>query len=157
MSRLGALIMNRRQLGSKRRSLSEINIVPYIDVMLVLLVIFMITTPLLTQGVDVHLPKAKAKAIQTEDQIPLIISIDKSGQYYLNVSNTPTTPMSAENIATRVAAELKMAQEAHHKKSVYVKGDEGVDYGKVVSVMALLQGVGANDIGLMTDSVNKNG
>jgi len=149
--------MNRRQGKKQRRNLADINVVPYIDVMLVLLVIFMITTPLLTQGVDVHLPQAATKTIQTEDQIPIIVTVDRKGNYYLNISATPTVPMTPDQIAVRVAAELQLAKQQNKQKQVYVKGDTDVDYGKVVTAMALLQQAGAGDIGLMTQPINQNG
>jgi len=126
-------------------------------VMLVLLVIFMITTPLLTQGVDVHLPQAAANAIQTEEQIPLIITVDRKGNYYLNISATPAVPMTPDQIAVRVAAELQLAHQQGKQKQVYVKGDTDVDYGKVVTAMALLQQAGASDIGLMTQPITQHG
>lgn len=149
--------MNRREGRKQRRSLADINVVPYIDVMLVLLVIFMITTPLLTQGVDVHLPQAATKIIKTEDQIPLIITVDRKGNYYLNISATPSAPMTPEQIAVSVAAQLQLAKQQGKQKQVYVKGDTDVDYGKVVTAMALLQQAGAGDIGLMTQPINQNG
>jgi biopolymer transport protein TolR len=139
-----------------RRSLSEINVVPYIDVMLVLLVIFMITTPLLTQGVDVKLPEAKTKAIQSNNETPLIITVDKKGLYYLNTSATPSVPMTPQQLSIKVAASLQLAESAHKSKDVYVKGDEGVDYGKVITVMALLQEAGATNIGLMTQPIHEH-
>lgn len=149
--------MNRRSGRRQRRSLAEINVVPYIDVMLVLLVIFMITTPLLTQGVDVHLPQAATKVIQTQDQIPLIITVDRKGNYYLNISETPSMPMTPDQIAVSVAAQLQLAKQQGKQKQVYVKGDTDVDYGKVVTAMALLQQAGAGDIGLMTQPINQHG
>lgn len=142
-----------RGLGrrGKKRALADINVVPYIDVMLVLLIIFMITAPLLTQGVNVHMPEAKAKVIDAPEQKPMIISVDEQGNYYLNISSTPTVPMSPKQLAVRVAAELQVAQKQGKKEAVYVKGDEHVDYGKVVGAMVMLQQAGVADIGLVTE------
>lgn len=134
----------------RRRPIAEINVVPYIDVMLVLLVIFMITTPLLTQGVKIDLPQAQAQSIDPEEQEPLIISVDQQGQYYLNVADDPKQPMPAEALATRVAAEIQIAQQAGKKRTVLVKGDNHANYGQVVQAMVLLQRAGAGSVGLMT-------
>lgn len=134
---------NRKKLNS------EMNVVPYVDVMLVLLVIFMTTAPLLLQGVEIDLPQAKAKAIQQKSEPPLVVSIDKNGAYYLNIAEEPKTPMEPQSIAIRIAAELTKSP----KRSVLVKGDKSVDYGKVVSAMALLQNAGADNVGLMTEDI----
>lgn len=134
----------------KHRPMAEINVVPYIDVMLVLLVIFMITAPLLTQGVDVNMPQAKAKVLDNQSQQPLIVTVDKQGKLYLNVSATPNLPMTPDQIAVRVAAELQMAQQSGKQPSILVKGDQDANYGNVVTAMAILQQAGATNIGLMT-------
>lgn len=134
----------------KRRPLAEINVVPYIDVMLVLLVIFMITTPLLMQGVNVKLPETKAQALPPKKDTPMVVSIDQQGKYYLNVSEHPRQALSAQALMTQVAARLAIAKEKHEIKPIYVKGDRDVDYGKVVHAMVLLQKAGAKDVGLVT-------
>ncbi len=135
----------------KRKGLlAEINVVPYIDVMLVLLVIFMITAPLLTQGVNVNLPKASAKPLTSKQSMPIIISVDASGRYFLNVSNHPKQPIAEEALMTQVAARLQIAKSKHAMLRVYVKGDRYVSYGKVVQAMVLLQKAGANQVGLIT-------
>ncbi|MBP9726778.1 MAG: protein TolR [Gammaproteobacteria bacterium] len=139
----------------KKRPMSEINVVPYIDVMLVLLVIFMITTPLLTQGVKVNLPKAKANAIAEKHQEPIIVSVDKEGLYYLNVADKPSQPMTARALTNLVSANLSLAKEAGTSRQVFVRGDSAVDYGKVVVAMTLLQQAGAENIGLITESPAK--
>jgi biopolymer transport protein TolR len=139
----------------KKRPMSEINVVPYIDVMLVLLVIFMITTPLLTQGVEVNLPKAKANAIAEKHQEPIIVSVDKQGQYYLNIADKPNQPMTARALMNLIAANLTLAKEAGVPRQVFVRGDSAVDYGKVVVAMTLLQQAGAENIGLITESPAK--
>ncbi len=134
----------------RKRPIAEINVVPYIDVMLVLLVIFMITAPLLNQGVTVELPKAEAKVLHTKDHDPIIVSIDEQGLLYLNLGSTPSTPLNPDSLQTRVAAELRLAKEAGYKQNVLVKGDLHVNYGQVVSTMVLLQKAGAPTLGLMT-------
>lgn len=139
----------------KRRPLAEINVVPYIDVMLVLLVIFMITTPLLMQGVNVQLPQTKAKALALKKDIPMVISIDRQGKYYLNISKHPTHALNAQALMTQVAARLAIAKEKHEEKPIYVKGDRNVDYGKVVQAMVLLQKAGAKDVGLVTQPLQR--
>ena len=139
---------NRR--ASRRKPMSEINVVPYIDVMLVLLVIFMITAPLLTQGVNVNLPRAKARALTQQDKTPIVVSVDGQGHYFLNVSSHPTKPINSQQLMTQIAARLQLAKQQHIKMPVYVKGDKAVDYGHVVHAMVLLQQAGANDVGLIT-------
>lgn len=134
----------------KRRVMAEMNVVPYIDVMLVLLVIFMITAPLLTQGVTVDLPKADAKALdpsESEGQEPLVVSVDAAGQFFLNVGDEPDQPVSPQILMARAAAVLRLKPNT----PVMVKGDRGVNYGRVVSAMALLQKAGAPKVGLITD------
>lgn len=134
----------------RRRPLAEINVVPYIDVMLVLLVIFMITAPLLSQGVNVDLPKAAAKTL-AKDKEPIIISVDEQGRYFLNIATNPQVPLEAAALADRVAQELHNQNNA--KRPVMVKGDRRVDYGKVVQVMVLLQQAGAESVGLITEPI----
>lgn len=140
----------------RERPIAEINVVPYIDVMLVLLVIFMITAPMLTQGVTVDLPKAASHSLPTADKEPIIVSVNQQGTYFLNVSSTPAEPIEAQALVVRVAAELELAKQSGQKINVLVKGDQGVVYGKVVQAMALLKQAGAEQVGLMTDSQNDN-
>lgn len=135
---------------TRRKTLSEINIVPYIDVMLVLLVIFMITTPLLSQGVKVNLPQAKAKALSPEQNIPLIVSVDAKGRFYLNKASNPEAPLTSKQLVVRIAAELSLAKEKGQHPAVLVKGDKDAEYGQVVGAMVLLQHAGVNEVGLMT-------
>jgi biopolymer transport protein TolR len=141
-------------LERKRRSrklVAEINVVPYIDVMLVLLVIFMITAPMLTQGIQVNLPKTQAKAIDPSSQMPIVLSIRSDGRYFLNVSSKPTDPMAAQAVQARVMALLALSKQQHEKApGVYVKADRSVNYGTVASAMALLQRAGADTVGLIT-------
>lgn len=134
----------------RRRPLAEINVVPYIDVMLVLLVIFMITAPLLSQGVNVDLPKVAAKTL-AKDKEPIIVSVDEQGRYFLNIASNPQAPLDAAELASRVTQELNNQDNA--KRPVMVKGDRRVDYGKVVQVMVLLQQAGADSVGLITEPI----
>ena len=130
----------------RRRPVSEINVVPYIDVMLVLLIIFMVTAPLVTQGVKVDLPKAQAQPLDEESKPPLVASVNAQGQYFLNVGDSQKEPMSAVDLATLVAAHLQVEPET----PVVVKGDGAVAYSQVVQLMVLLQRAGAPSVGLMT-------
>jgi biopolymer transport protein TolR len=130
----------------RRRPVSEINVVPYIDVMLVLLIIFMVTAPFVTQGVKVDLPKAQAQALDEESKPPLIASVDAAGQYFLNVGDSQNDPMSAVDLATLVAAHLQLEP----LTPVVVKGDGAVPYSEVVQLMVLLQLAGVPSVGLMT-------
>ncbi len=131
---------------NKRKVMSEINVVPYIDVMLVLLVIFMITAPLLSQGVNVELPQAAAKPLPAPDKEPVVISIDGIGNYFVNYGDSQDKPIPLATLVNRVAA-LRRYQP---KIPIYVKGDRKVDYGRVVELMALLQGSGVEGVGLVT-------
>ncbi len=136
------------RVRNRNKPLAQINVVPFIDVMLVMLVVFMITAPLLNQGVEVDLPQASAEPINSEDQEPLVVSVDASGNYYLNVGEKPESPVDEDTLLTRVAAVLKYAP----KKPVMVRGDQAVNYGKVVHAMTVLQAAGAPSVGLMTES-----
>jgi biopolymer transport protein TolR len=128
--------------------MGEINVVPYIDVMLVLLVIFMITAPMLSQGVKVDLPQADSKPIPQDDSEPLVVSVDAAGDYYLSLATDPKAPLGSEALLEQLAQAL----EQQPGKPVYVKGDRHVAYGKVVELMALIQGAGVPSVGLMTES-----
>ncbi|MCH8502209.1 MAG: protein TolR [Aliidiomarina sp.] len=130
----------------RRKAMSEINVVPYIDVMLVLLIIFMVTAPLITQGVDVDLPQADAQPLPEDSRQPLVASVDREGNYYLNLGDNQDQPMSAVDVATLVAAHLRMDPET----PVVVRGDGNVAYAQVVQLMVLLQRAGAPKVGLMT-------
>lgn len=130
----------------RKRLVSDINVVPYIDVMLVLLVIFMITAPLLAQGVKVDLPEISSKALDPKSKEPVIVSIDKAGRYYANIATDPNRPLNASDLINQVSAYLKKNQGS----PVLLNGDQGVPYGKVVQAMTLLQHAGADSVGLMT-------
>jgi len=130
-----------------KRLMAEINVVPYIDVMLVLLIIFMITAPLLTQGIKVDLPKAGAEPMPSEDQKPLILSVDKAGRFYLNIGKDEESAIDDDAVAERVSAVLRREP----KTPVLVKADRTVPYGRVVEGMVLLQQSGAEKVGFITD------
>jgi biopolymer transport protein TolR len=132
----------------RKRPMADINVVPYIDVMLVMLVIFMITAPLLTQGVQVELPEAAAEPMDEPDKEPLVVAVDAAGNLYLNVGETPEEPLDRETLAQNVAAVLRRQP----RKSVLVRGDHAVDYGTVVSAMVLLQQAGVPSVGLVTET-----
>jgi biopolymer transport protein TolR len=136
------------QPGS-RKPMSEINVVPFIDVMLVLLVIFMITAPLLTQGVKVDLPKTQAKAMSDQQKEPLIVTVDATGNYYLNLADKPNQPITARALSNLVASQLS-GKDVENKRAVLVRGDKNANYGKVLEAMALLQEAGAKSVGLIT-------
>ena len=135
----------------KRKLMSEINVVPYIDVMLVLLVIFMVTAPLLTQGIEVDLPKANAAPIQdAQDQDPLVLSVDAEGNLYLNAGDDEDKPTSGEEIKRRVGIVLG----EQPMTPVLVKADRAVPYGNVVGAMVVLQQAGAQSNGFFTDPLD---
>lgn len=131
----------------RRKPMGEINVVPYIDVMLVLLIIFMITAPMLTQGVQVDLPTAQANQIEAteENSEPLVVSIDAQGLFYISVGKEEE-PIELAEIEPKVAVVLERSPNT----PVLVRGDNAVDYGRVVSLMALLQQAGAESVGLIT-------
>ena len=131
-----------------RRAVAEINVVPYIDVMLVLLVIFMATAPLLMQGVEVDLPKADSSPVSDSDAEPLIVSIDAQSRLYLNLGASDDQALSMETVKQRVATVLKRNPE----KAVLVWGDAAVPYGDVVVLMSELQEAGAPSVGLVTEA-----
>jgi len=136
---------NKRQ---RRKPMAEINVVPYIDVMLVLLIIFMITAPMLTQGVKVDLPEAAANAVVPPDDNsePLVVSVDADGYFYVSIGDKQDQPIDANELQIKVAAVLRRSP----KTPVMVKGDNAANYGQVVTVMALLQLAGAPSVGLIT-------
>ena len=127
--------------------MSEINVVPYIDVMLVLLVIFMVTAPLITQGVKVELPQADAEVIAGETTDPVVVTVDQFGDFYLDLGEDKTQAVDEDTLITRVAAVLKYKP----KTPIMVRGDRNVDYGRVVEAMVLIQAAGAPGVGLITE------
>ena len=138
---------------NKRRPMAEINVVPYIDVMLVLLVIFMITAPLITAGVNVDLPTANAEPMSTNDEPPLVASIDKDGNYYLSVGDSRDQSLTEDELIALVQEQQKQ----NSKLQLVVNGDRTVPYGRVVRLMVLLQQhAGIESVGLMTEPLEDN-
>lgn len=127
--------------------MGEINVVPYIDVMLVLLIIFMITAPLIQQGVEIELPQANANPVEQENQQPIVVSVDKQGQFYIDVGENQDQPVAVEQLQIRVAAVLRNKPDT----PVMIRGDKDVAFGDVVSAMASLQAAGTPNIGILTD------
>ncbi len=138
--------MSRR--SKRRKPIAEINVVPYIDVTLVLLIIFMITAPLVQTGVEVDLPQADTAPVDQENEPPVIVSVDKQGHFYIDIGEQVDEPVSAEVLLYRVAAVLRNKP----KTQVYIRGDHAVAYGQVVTVMAALKNAGVPSVGLMTSS-----
>ena len=129
-----------------RRLMGEINVVPYIDVMLVLLVIFMVTAPMLSQGIKVDLPKAAAEPIDSESLDPLVLSIERDGRMYLNLGN-PQAELTSDRVLEVASAALRREP----RRPVLVKADTAVAYGRVVEGMVLLQQAGAEKVGFVTE------
>ncbi|HUN26619.1 MAG TPA: protein TolR [Steroidobacteraceae bacterium] len=136
------------QLTRGRRLMGEINVVPYIDVMLVLLIIFMVTAPMLTQGVKVELPRAGAEALP-ENSHPLVLSIDEQGRLYLNVGGSPHEAIDETTLEVRTAAALRRDPAL----SVLLKADYRISYGRVMSAMVILQRAGARRVGFVSESL----
>ena len=135
----------------KRKLMGEINVVPYIDVMLVLLVIFMVTAPLLTQGIEVELPQANAEPIETpQDHDPLVLSVDAEGNLYINAGDNEDQPQTGAEIVRRIGIVLGEKPET----PMFVKADRAVPYGNVVGAMVLLQQGGAEEVGFVTDPLD---
>ncbi|MCK9469466.1 MAG: protein TolR [Porticoccaceae bacterium] len=132
---------------SKRKLVAEINVVPYIDVMLVLLIVFMITAPLLMQGVKVDLPQAPSVPLEETDKEPLIVSVKADGTYYIDLGNGQNEPEELANIQDKVSKVLAVQPET----PVLVWGDTNVGYGVVVELMTVLQNAGAPNVGLVTE------
>jgi len=141
--------MAEKKITIRRKPMSEINVVPYIDVMLVLLVVFMITAPMMTAGVKVDLPDADSKPIELpKDEEFVIVSVDGTGQYYLSVGGDTQQPKSMEEVAEMVGKIKRNSPQT----PVLMEGDHKVEYGRVVQMMVALQRAGVNDVGLVTES-----
>ena len=138
----------------RKKAISEINVVPYIDVMLVLLVIFMATAPLLTQGVKVNLPKAPSDPIEDSDQNPLVVTIREDGAIFVNVGNEFDKKEASGMRATifSLSEQVERIFRSRPGISVYLKADVSLNYGEVVNVMTILQKSGATDVGLITEA-----
>jgi biopolymer transport protein TolR len=136
--------------GKGRRLMGEINVVPYIDVMLVLLLIFMITAPLLTQGISVDLPAVGAEPLDPDllrDNEPLVLSVDREGAFYLNIGDDPDAPVDEQTVLATTAAVMRRNSET----PVLVKADEQVPWGRLARGMVLLTQAGAANVGMITD------
>jgi biopolymer transport protein TolR len=129
----------------RRKPMADINVTPMVDVMLVLLVVFMITAPMLATGVAVNLPKTRAEQLPTEKERPLVVTIDKNGNYFVGMEDTPVE-------LAQLAPQLKAIAESKLDKRVYVRADEEVSYGTVMTVLTLLQRAGFTNVGLPVDA-----
>jgi biopolymer transport protein TolR len=136
----------------RRKLKAEINVVPYIDVMLVLLIIFMVTAPLLNLGVDIQLPQSKAKAIQN-DKEPAVVSVDKDGKLYLTLGPAQREPIEPQALVAKVSAFVRENPDLQ----VLVAGDARADYGRVYDAMVLLQQGGVAKVGLMSQPERAEG
>ena len=145
-----ANVIQRRRRG--KRLIAEMNVVPYIDVTLVLLIIFMITAPLITQGVKVDLPQAPSQVIQPSDKEPVIVSVDTGGSIYVDLGEKPEAPIDEETLVARIAGINKYRPGT----DFLVRGDASVPYGRIVEVMALMQSAGVKNVGLLTESPPKH-
>ena len=138
--------------NARRRSghqvMAQINVVPYIDVMLVLLIIFMISTPLLETGVEVALPQTVAEPVEYQGGTPLVVTVARDGSYFIDYDDYSQEQVDSQRLLALAAAILRRDA----KLQVLVKGDRATEYGRVVEVMALLQSIGIAKIGLLTES-----
>ena len=134
-----------RRTGGSYRPIAEINVTPMVDVMLVLLIIFMVAAPMLTAGVDVNLPDSKAKALQTEDQKPIEITVDKDGRIYL--ADTEVKKAALTSI-------LKPMMEGDEERRIYVRGDRDIEYGKIMEVLGHLNNAGFRKVALVSKPKN---
>jgi len=137
--------------NGRRKPMAEINVVPYIDVTLVLLIIFMITTPMLQTGVQVELPQAESATVESEgDNLPVIVSINEQGQYFITIDDQEPAMVQPEEVEGRVMEVLSKKP----KTQVLIGAYKGIDYGVVVTLMAGLKNAGVSSVGLMTKSTD---
>ena len=144
-------------MATRRRSISEINVVPYIDVMLVLLVIFMATAPLMTQGVEVDLPNTDSKPLADDEDDPLVISVDGDGGIFVNTGLPRPGEQGTRATIFSLADQAEKIIGARPDIPVYVRADKAIPYGDVIEVMSVLQRAGAQSVGLITDPVEDLG
>ena len=147
---MGLRMKSMDSFTKSRRTIAEINIVPYVDVMLVLLVIFMVTAPLITQGVKVDLPEAQASPLSPEGALPVVVTVNEAGDMYLNIAEMPNQAISPNQLQIEVAAALLHDS----KRQVMVRGDKKVSYSAVLEAMVLLQQAGVPSVGLETSDVS---
>jgi len=143
--------MSQSRYGRKKKLMSEINVVPYIDVMLVLLIIFMVTAPLLSTGVNVNLPKAAAELMENDNEEPFVVTVDADGNYYINDDENEIA--SDREIELKARAVL----DRNPRLPFLVRGDGSADYSYVIQAMVLLQRAGVNSVGLVTDPLDPAG
>lgn len=146
---MGVKLSSRRSSSRRNSMMADINVTPMVDVMLVLLVIFMITAPLLTAGVSIDLPKAKARAVSQQDNAPLEIAIDGKGNLFMGEAKVTDAQLTAKLQA--IAGETIAGTGAGNEKRVYLRADRRMDYGRVMQVMALISTAGFTKIALVTD------
>lgn len=130
-----------RRTGGSYRPMADINVTPFVDVMLVLLIVFMVSAPLLTAGVPIELPNSKAKAIQTEDSKPIEITLDLAGKIY--IAETEVKPEALTSI-------LLPMMEGNEERRIYVRADQGIEYGRVMNVLGLLNSAGFSKVALIS-------
>jgi biopolymer transport protein TolR len=139
----------RRPRSKRHKPNAEINVVPYIDVMMVLLVIFMVTAPMMTQGVNVDLPQAKSDPVESNElSEPLVVSVTRSGDFYLELGENNKQPVTLERIGVQVTKILQRAPDTQ----VLLRGDRAIEYGLIVRIMTVLQQAGAQSVGLVSES-----
>ena len=136
----------------KRKLVSDINVVPYIDVMLVLLVVFMVSAPLMVQGILLNLPEASNEPLPREQQDPLIISVDSKGQFYLEIQSSQNEPLALIQLSEKISSILKV----NPSLQVVVRGDGQVEYQRIISLMSELQNTGVDNVGLITSPTRKS-
>jgi biopolymer transport protein TolR len=141
---MAMLIRNGSGRRGRRKPMADINVTPMVDVMLVLLVVFMITAPMLATGVAVNLPKTRAEQMPTDDERPLVVTVDKAGKIFVGMQDDPVEPET-------LGAQLQAIAKDRLDKRVYVRADEGVNYGRVMEVLSLLQESGFSQVGLPVD------
>ena len=142
-------------MATRRRPMSEINVVPYIDVMLVLLVIFMATAPLMMQGVEIDLPNTDSKPLSNEQDDPLVITVDDEGRIFVNTGMPRAGEEGTRATIYSLADQAAKIIDARPEIAVYVRADKGIAYGEVIEVMTVLQRAGATSVGLVTEPVEE--
>ncbi|HQT42906.1 MAG TPA: protein TolR [Halothiobacillus sp.] len=142
-----------RRVRRSRKVVAEINVVPYIDVMLVLLVIFMVTAPMLQQGVEVTPPSAASKALAPSDDLPIVVAVSKMGEYSVSGKAAPSGTVSIHEIQAYVLA----SRQLNPKIPVLVKGDKEANYQFVMDAMVAMQSAGVDKVGLVTDQPGTSG
>jgi biopolymer transport protein TolR len=147
--------MSRLRNRNRRKPMSQLNVVPYIDVMLVLLVIFMVTAPMMQQGVDIDLAKVAGEPVDVDstqkEEEKIVVAVDAQGGLFLDEDGRDVPPMDAVALANRIQRLLAERE----SKQVYVRGDQSVDYGLVIEALAAIQAAGATSVSLVTEPPEK--